>query len=256
MTKGKWIVSLLQRVAEGTVTPKQAVSFLGWRLGRSRNPIEIGGILFEDVDRTTWGLIATILLGREYNAPGYGLGSNHTVVDVGAHRGVFLGYAAKRTQAPILAIEPDPDNFRSLQRFVEVNRFPNAELLNAAVAADSGQVRLYRSPESSRHTLTGFDQKSGESLDQSIVVTAISLDDVLARFEVVDLLKMDCEGAEYGILASCSDQALGKINSLVAELHGLGVPGNRELALERLSPLFAEVSIRETTAGLGLLFAQ
>ncbi len=254
--KGKWIGSLFQRVVEGSVSLKEVLSFVGWRFGKSKGSIEFEGILFEDVDRTTWGLISTVLVDREYNPPGYELGAEYNVVDIGAHKGVFLSYAAKRTRGPILAIEPDPENYLSLQRLVETNGISNVELKNVAVAAESGKVRLYRSVVSSRHSLMGIDQKSGEPLTKSIEVSSISLDDILASFEFVNFLKMDCEGAEYSILTSCSDRTLSKIQCLVAELHGLDITGASESILERLDPFFAEILIRKTSPGLGLLFAR
>ena len=254
--KGKWLVSLIQRVTDGSISPREAFKFIGWRFSKSKGAIKIEGILFEDVDRMTWGLIATVLIDREYNPPGYELRTDYTVVDIGAHRGVFLSYAAKRTRGSILAIEPDPENYQSLQRLVEMNGYRNAELMNAAVAAESGKVRLYRSVVSSRHTLIGVDQKLGEPLDESIEVASISLDDALVNFEVVNFLKMDCEGAEYSILMSCSDLTLSKIQYFVAELHGLDVDGTTESILERLAPVFTDISIRKTSPGLGLIFAR
>lgn len=246
----------MQRVADGSISVNEALSFVGWRVRRSNAPIEIEGILFEDVDRTMWGLIALILVGREYNPAGFGLGPGDSIVDIGAHRGVFLGHAARRTQGPILAIEPDPENYQALQRLVEANGFANTELMNAAVSAHTGKVRLYRSVATSRHTLSGIDQRTGESLDESIEVAAVSLDDALDRFEVVDYLKMNCEGAEYSILTSCSDRTLKKIQSLVAELHGLEVPGRPDVIVERLRPIFGNITIRKTSPNRGLLFAR
>jgi FkbM family methyltransferase len=256
MIKGRWLVSLLQRVVDGSVSLTEAFAFIGWRLGRSKGPIEIEGMLFEDVDRTTWGLIAMILIEREYTPAGYEVRLDHNVVDIGAHKGVFVGFAARRTRGLILAIEPDPNNFRALQKFVETNGYRNVELVNAAVAAESGKARLFRSGTSSRHTLIGVDQKSGEALDESIIVAAFSLDDILARFEVVNFLKMDCEGAEYPILMSCSHRTLSKIQHLVAELHGLDIDNRARLIQERVASSFSEVSIRKTSPGMGLLFGR
>ena len=256
MIKGKWLLSLAQRVAEGSTTVGEAVSFIGRRVRWSDAPLEIEGVRFEQVDRITWGLIALVLVDREYNPSGFEIGSKDTVVDIGAHRGVFLGYAAKRTEGRILAIEPDPDNYRAMQRFIELNGFTNIDGINAAVSSVTGEERLYRSDITSRHTLSAIDQKTGEALKDSVVVAALSLDDALDRFEVVDYLKMDCEGAEYSILTSCSDQVLRKIKSLVAELHGLNIPGQQETIEERLKPFYTDITIEKTSPGLGLLFAR
>lgn len=256
MVKGRWIANLIKRVADGSISFMEACSFVGWRFGRKRRCLHIEGISFEDIDRSTWGLIAGILVDREYNPTGYEIGSDDHVVDIGAHRGVFLGYAANRTRGQILAIEPDPENFRSLQSLVEKNKYRNIRLMNAAVAATSGEARLYRSSASSRHTLTGIDQKSGESIDDSLVVTTVSLDEALAPFSVVHFLKMDCEGAEYSILDSASVETLSKIQRLVVELHGLDTY-EVSLSIEKiLAPSFDDLSVRRTSHKLGLLYAR
>jgi FkbM family methyltransferase len=256
MIKGKWIVNLIARIVDGSISYKEALSFIGWRFGRRKRWLEIEGISFENIDRVTWGLISGILVNREYNPSGYEIGPDDSVVDIGAHRGVFLTYAAKRTQSQILAIEPDPENYRRLQSIIEKNGFRNTKLMNVAVAAKSGDAYLYRASASSRHTLVGIDQWSGESLEDSIVVTTVTLDDVLASFPVVHYLKMDCEGAEYSILNSASDETISKIQRLVVELHGLDEAGVSDSIEERLELTFADISIIKTSPKLGLLYAR
>ena len=256
MIKGKWILNLIARVGDGSISFSEAVSFIGWRFGRKRRWLEIEGVSFENVDRITWGLISGILVNREYNPSGYEIGPDDVVVDIGAHRGVFLTYAANRTQSQILAIEPDPENYQSLQKHVEMNRFSNTRLLNAAVAETSGEAYLYRGSASSRHTLVGIDQWSGESLEDATVVGSVTLDDVLAPFPVVHLLKIDCEGAEYSIFNSVSDETISKVQKLVIELHGLDEDGVSDSIEERLALSFADISILKTSPNLGVLYAR
>lgn len=253
---GKWIGSLTFRIAEGSVTLGEALWFIAWRFGVRKNPLVIEGTSFEDIDRTTWGLIATILVSREYNPSGFEIGSDHSVVDIGAHRGIFLSHAAKRTRASILAIEPDPENYRFLQKLVQTNGYLNVQLLNAAVADTGGEARLYQASVSSRHTLLGLDQKSGESLEDSLVVPTVSLDESLASIPIVDFLKIDAEGAESLILNSASNETLSRIQKLVVELHGLHEAGANESIEKRLAEFFVDISVRQTSPSLGLLYAR
>lgn len=254
--KGKWIAGLTARVADGSMSVAEAFRFVGWRLGRRQKFIHIEGTSFEDIDRTTWGLIAEIFLDREYNPTVYEIGPEDNVVDIGAHRGVFLSYAANRTRGQILGIEPDPANFRLLQSLVERNGYTNTMLMNVAVTAATGEAQLYRSSVSSRHTLVGIDQKSGEALGDSILVKTVSLDDALASFSNINFLKMDCEGAEYSILTAASDDTLDKIQRLVLELHGLDDDGASRSLEKKLAASFADLFIRKTSPKLGLLYAR
>ena len=51
--------------------------------------------------------------------------------------------------------------------------------------------------------------------------------------ERIDLLKLDCEGSEYSILAKCS--CLGRVAEIVGEWHRVpGIPSFDEFCRERL----------------------
>ena len=50
-------------------------------------------------------------------------------------------------------------------------------------------------------------------------VGTTTLDAILEGEVRVDLLKIDCEGAEYGILLSSAESTYGKVQRLVVELH-------------------------------------
>ena len=128
--------------------------------------------------------------------------------------------------------------------------------MNAAVAAKSGEARLYRSRLSSRHTLLGVDQNSGEVLEDFIFVETVSLGEALEPFSVVHYLKMDCEGAEHSILASVGDETLSKIQRLVVEVHGLHAQGISDSMMRKLAASFNDLSIRRASRNLSLLFAR
>ena len=50
---------------------------------------------------------------------------------------------------------------------------------------------------------------------------SVSLAEVFSRLglDQVDLMKMDCEGAEYPVLFNASDEVLGRIQRMVMEYH-------------------------------------
>jgi FkbM family methyltransferase len=253
--KGKWIPNLALRLMSGAVTPREAVAFLMWRANPSRTSLTIEGVHFQGVDRATWGLITGIILNREYNPPGFEIGPRDVVIDIGAHRGVFLGHAAMQTKARVVGIEPEADNFRILGLMVRRNLFNNVELIQAAVAGASGESRLFRGLASSRHTLTGVDIFSGEALAASQAVRTISLDDLCQDIPMVDFLKMDCEGAEHEIIRSASDETLMKIRRLVMEVHELASPVGSEPLLDRLAHSFSRLQYKMTSEHMGVLYA-
>jgi FkbM family methyltransferase len=175
---------------------------------------------------SAWDLAFPIWSG-EYDEPGFVPHRGWTVVDIGANIGFFSMLAAARG-ARVTAYEPHPESFRHLQRNT---RKWGVDCRQAAVVGDgSERVRLYVHPErSSRNTLTGAEIGSGEALTTAIDVPAIEFSDVLR--EPVDLLKVDCEGAEFGFL----DQAdvVRNAKRIIAEVHATaGDPEQLRRAVE------------------------
>jgi len=58
---------------------------------------------------------------------------------------------------------------------------------------------------------------------RQIRVHAVTLADVLAQqaLDRVDLLKLDCEGAEYEILMNATEETLAKVQRIVMEYHNV-----------------------------------
>jgi FkbM family methyltransferase len=253
--KGGWIPYLFRRVADQSLTPSEALRFVAWRIVGKPSPLRIEGLLFPGMDRTLWGLISNIFVNREYTPSGFDIAPHDAILDIGAHWGVFVGFASRRTDNTITAIEPDPRNFEHLERFVADNGLRNVELRRVAVGVRTGEIALYEAKSSSRHSTTGKDQLTGETLRESARVQAISLDDLLAGLRAVDMLKMDCEGAEIPVLLAASPRTMRKIRRLVAEVHWIGRQESVERLLKRLADYYGNVKFVRTSRQLGLLYA-
>lgn len=115
-------------------------------------------------------------------------------VDAGAYDGDTIREFCDRMKAKghdyqkIIAIEPDPKNFRKLKSFVETSKLPDISLVQAAVGDQEGMM--------------AFDDKAGRSSSLSPAgrrqVQVRRLDELIK--EPVTLLKMDVEGAEQEAL--------------------------------------------------------
>lgn len=124
-----------------------------------------------------------------------------TVVDIGANVGYYTLLAAKLAgpAGRVYAFEPGPENFRLLRRNVAENGYRNVTLVPQAVSSRSGTASLTLDRSSSGgHSLSQF-----RGAADSVTVETTSLDDFFAAREApaIDVIKMDAEGAEYGILA-------------------------------------------------------
>jgi FkbM family methyltransferase len=191
-----------------------------------------------DPGRLAW--MATRIWGGEYDLPGFVPSNGDRVADVGANIGIFSLLAADRG-ATVTAIEPHPANFRWLERnttgwAVECRR---AAVLGRVPAG--GEVTLVETPGHTGHHVAGTH--AGEPDRESTPVPAVSFAELVD--EGYDLVKLDVEGAEFGIVADTPLDILATLRRLVAEVHHLA--GDPELLRDRLS----EAGLAVTLSGNG-----
>jgi FkbM family methyltransferase len=137
------------------------------------------------------------------------------IVDLGSNIGVTAMLWAQRYPfARIALVEPDPDNFKLLQRNTASFR-DRVCLINAAVSNTRGQTSFFRSEREYGHSILKTDDCLSE-----IKVKTLTVADVLkeAGFPRVDLLKMDIEGGETIVMPTIGTWGVVP-RYLVAELH-------------------------------------
>lgn len=137
-----------------------------------------------------------------------------TVVDIGANIGDTAIYFAMNGAAKVLSFEPYPSSYELAKRNISLNNLQNkVSLYNEGVDAAPGKMRL---PETSLNTM-GMPAKDHADGRQVSIVT---LEQVLARFPGEDMVvKMDCEGCEYGAILNSTDQTLRRVGEFIIEYH-------------------------------------
>jgi FkbM family methyltransferase len=166
-------------------------------------------------------LFQEIWVNRCYAPLSLRLGSEDTVIDIGAHVGVFTIWAAAQfPTSRLVSVEPSPESFAILRKNCEDNRLTNVDLLQSACGGYTGTSQLYSRGPASMNTLYTSDALNS-SFRAVCSVPVISLDDLLERFHIErpSLLKLDCEGAEYEILMNASDAVLRRLSHIVMEYH-------------------------------------
>ena len=128
--------------------------------------------------------------------------SKSTLLDIGANVGVYaLRTAARASHCRVTAIEAHPRTFARLCANAEMNAGLRVELLHAAVAAESGTLRLYDVEQGDSGLATAI-ARPGMNEKRAIDVQAVTLDELVsARGLEPDLLKIDVEGYEPDVLA-------------------------------------------------------
>jgi FkbM family methyltransferase len=253
--KGKWLIALTKRVLDRSIQPFDALNFILWRIHHT-DEIRVNGLIFQQADHLSWALITETFFHQEYTPVGDEIRPDSFVVDIGAHRGTFVGFSAQKTRGKIIAIEPDAENFKALQEFIKKNQIKNVDLLNCAIGPSDGKIMVYRSV-SSRHTTTGFDQVTGEKLSDVMEVPSMKLSTLLAPYSQVDFLKMDCEGAEYEIIENADIDTLKKIKALSMEAHNIESQAADFYSLcSKLETVFPTVSIQTKSNALSIITAK
>lgn len=164
--------------------------------------------------------ICSIWARRVWTPPGYEVRQGYTVVDIGAHIGAFSIMAATRAQGVrVVSYEPDPKNFAVLVGNVRLNGLDNIEPLLLAVAGRIEKRKLFTNPQGEASSL--LQPVSGSSSQTAEDVNCTTLTEVLKHVGKCDLLKMNCEGAEYEILLNTSDDNLKKVERMVLDCHDI-----------------------------------
>lgn len=137
------------------------------------------------------------------------LSSGHVAIDVGANIGLFTMLMAWQVgpSGSVLSYECEPRNVALLRETVAMNYATWVELHDTAVGAAAGTATFYRTSRFQgnaslvEHDADYRDRFGGVDTVEPIEVEVVPLDDQLGRFEQIDLIKIDVEGAENEVLA-------------------------------------------------------
>jgi FkbM family methyltransferase len=144
-----------------------------------------------------------------------------TILDLGANIGLSVIYFKSRfPDATIIAVEPDPENFRMLQD--NTRAYADVHCLNYGIWNKHAFLEI-KDPGFGKWALmlSEVKEKSGSTVE------AISVNDILAKFKIdkLDILKIDIEGSEKELFEDNYEKWLPLVNMLIIELHDHMRPG-------------------------------
>ena len=157
------------------------------------------------------------------------------ILDIGSNIGAsILFFHEQFPSAKIYGFEPHPETFRILQ--TNVGSIPSVQVFNYALGATDATISV----EFDGMDFSGFVAKPGAANPGGAAITtdcemkhAGEVMKILGLTKV-DLIKIDCEGAEYDVLTALPGEMLRHCKWIVGEIHD--VSGFKLLTL--LAPHF------------------
>jgi len=205
-TKVKVFFPMLKMIVKGQSKARadklHTVKFLGYKIsGYSYHTIEY--------------LINEIFLNNEYNFKADT--DKPVILDCGSNVGVSIMYfLSLYPNAEITGFEPDPHIFRALKQNMTQNNL-NVTLENVALCSEDCTIPFYVNDGFGALTGSIINERGGNN---KIDVDGKRLSQFISKYKKIDLIKIDIEGAEIGVLDDlCASNTLGLADNYVVEYH-------------------------------------
>lgn len=198
--------------------------------------------------------------------------SGAIVIDIGMHVGAFSHLALTRGAAEVHGFEPESSNFvratGNLAHFGARARLQNRAVWRSDVAA--GALHFWRSTDDANAGGGTLIWDTDGPLVDAVPFDAVVDDVSLNGARRINLLKIDCEGAEFPILLTSNrltaiDRIVGEYHELRADLPAhVRMPGCDQFTIDALTAHLErhgfDVTIEQQAiaqfGALGLFFAE
>jgi FkbM family methyltransferase len=204
-------------------------------------------------DSTDFMAFTHVWLFREYDKPAFKIHNEDTIIDIGAHIGLFALFASQFCKkGRIFCFEPVKENYDLLVTNLQINKITNVKSFNIAVSQKIGEVKIFLNEEDeSGHSMFGSGKKS-------IQIESTSLKNIIDTnsLEKCDFIKMDCEGVEYEIIDSLPTDYFVKIKKMCIEYHFADEkPYLKQNMIKKLTELSYSTSDIPILKDIGFLYA-
>jgi FkbM family methyltransferase len=164
------------------------------------------------------------------------VGNSPVVIDCGANIGdLKLSLVHLKVNPRYIAFEPSPDEFECLKA-----NTPDAEIFNLGLWNSMGQIDFYISTPNADSSII-----RPASFSKKIQVTACRLDQVQIDAPVIDLIKLEAEGAEFEVIQG-AEGVLAKTRYIAADL---GFERNGESPLAEVTNFLVERNFKIISFG-------
>ena len=196
--------------------------------------------------------LTNVWLVEEYSGSNFRINANDIIIDIGAHIGLFTLYASQYCKnGTIFCFEPVDENYDILVDNITQNNLKNVKPFKSAVSKSESTITIYRNKDEAGHSMFSFTS-------QALKVDSISLKKIIDENSInqCNLIKMDCEGAEYEIIESLPLEYFKKISKLIIEYHFADSKPKLVNDLKtKLMTISFKISTVSHSSDMGLLYA-
>lgn len=145
----------------------------------------------------------------------YDLDNCNVVFDIGANVGMWTKYILTRNAKKVYCFEPNKKAISHLKESLKNDS--NTAIVEKAVYKENTSLQFYI--DDSNSLISSLIPESGHT--PSYNVDAITLEEAIRESgeSHIDLVKIDVEGSEFGIIESLTQETANKIDSFLIEYH-------------------------------------
>jgi FkbM family methyltransferase len=162
------------------------------------------------------GVVAEIILRNEYEILRTHL-KDAIVLDIGAYIGDSAIKFILEGANKVHSYEPHPELYNLACKNVNLNNLDSQIVLKNFGIGDK-QASLTIKEDGYFGASSSFGLNNRQRC-KGVVVKLLSLDSIILEIGNIDVMKMDCEGAEFSSILSCPQETLRKIKVMVIEYH-------------------------------------
>jgi len=196
-----------------------------------------------------------IICQKVYSNEWVDVEENDVVVDIGFNYGLFSTTSLLKKPKRVIGFEPNPNLVKS---FYENFRGKEIELYNYAISNTDSKIKFYVNGDSAMSSVK--KDFHSQYTKNEIEVDAIDINTLIRTFnlEKIDYLKVDCEGSEFEIFESLSEDYLNShIRKIAIEFHDLLESENVKKLINKLKKCGFQVNYKtDDGSPLGMIYAR
>jgi len=179
----------------------------------------------DDLDKirdVPWYIYQEIFIDEMYYKPKL-FENVKNCIDIGSNIGFFALLAFHNNVENLICIEPD-NRLNEFNMILNKNNLDKMKIINKALFSTSGdEIDFYISTTADSGAQTIFKEKIYNEIEgNTVTTTTISFEDICNEYndEIIDLVKIDCEGAEVFLFEDENIEIIkNRVKKVVMELH-------------------------------------